>query len=53
VFVHRHTPKCRIVIFKENRTFVDVLGPAADVWGSRGREFKSRQPDQYISTHPA
>jgi hypothetical protein len=24
---------------------VDVLGHAADVWGSKGREFKSRQPD--------
>jgi hypothetical protein len=23
----------------------DVRGHAADVWGSRGREFKSRQPD--------
>jgi hypothetical protein len=25
---------------------VDILGRAADVWGSREREFKSRQPDQ-------
>jgi hypothetical protein len=28
----------------------DVLGQAADVRGSRGREFKSRQPDQTIHT---
>lgn len=32
------------LIFKENWTSKDVLGHAADVWGSRGREFKSRQP---------
>ena len=31
---------------------VDVPGHAADVWGSRGREFKSRQPDEYASRHP-
>jgi hypothetical protein len=24
----------------------DVRGRAADVWASRGREFKSRQPDE-------
>jgi hypothetical protein len=35
-----------------NRTSVDVLGRAADAWGSRGREFKSRQPDQYTPPHP-
>jgi hypothetical protein len=27
----------------------DILGHAADVWGSRGREFKSRQPDRIFS----
>jgi hypothetical protein len=26
--------------------FEDIRGPAADIWGSRGREFKSRQPDR-------
>jgi hypothetical protein len=31
---------------------VDVLGRAAAVWGSRGPEFKSRQPDQYTPPHP-
>ena len=40
--------KCGILIFKENWTPPDILGHAADVWGSRGREFKSRQPDQTI-----
>ena len=35
----------QFLIFKENWTSGDVLGHAADVWGSRGREFKSRQPD--------
>ena len=42
---HRNTPKCKILNFKENWTSEDVYGHAADVWGSRGREFKSRQPD--------
>jgi hypothetical protein len=27
---------------------MDVLGRAADVWGSRAREFKSRRPEQPI-----
>jgi hypothetical protein len=34
-------PQCRILIYQGNRTSVDALGRAADVWGSRGREFKS------------
>jgi hypothetical protein len=34
-FVHRNTPKCKILIFKENWTPADILGQAADVWGSR------------------
>jgi hypothetical protein len=33
--VHRNAPKCEIPIFKESLTSVDVLGHAADVWGSR------------------
>jgi hypothetical protein len=40
--VHRDTSKCRILIFRENRTSVDVLGHAADVWGSKSHEFLSR-----------
>ena len=39
---------CKILIFKEIWTCGDIHGHAADVWGSRGREFKSRQPDQTI-----
>jgi hypothetical protein len=39
-------PKCKILNFKESWTSRDVLGHAADVRGSRGREFKSRQPDE-------
>ena len=31
---------------KEFRTSVNFSGRAADDWGSRGREFKSRQPDR-------
>jgi hypothetical protein len=38
-------PKSRILISKGNWTSGDVRGHAADVWGSRGREFKSHQPD--------
>jgi hypothetical protein len=34
-FVHRTTPKCKIIIFKEDWTSKDVRGDAADVWGSR------------------
>jgi hypothetical protein len=49
--VHRNTPKRKIHIFKENWTSVDGLGRAADVWGSRGREFKSRQPDRSMSDY--
>src|SRR5215217_1102081 len=30
-------------------TLVNGGGP---IWGSRGREFKSRQPDKYASRHP-
>src|SRR5829696_6736925 len=40
-------PKCTQVqnpYFKENRTSVDVLGHAADVGGSRGREFNLASP---------
>jgi hypothetical protein len=39
------SPKVRNPICKGNRTSADSLGHTADVWGSRGREFKSRQPD--------
>jgi hypothetical protein len=38
-FVHRNTPKRRILIFKENWTSVDVLGHAADVWESSAMSF--------------
>ncbi len=31
--VHRNTPKCKILISKENWTSEDVGGHAADVWG--------------------
>ena len=34
-FVRRNTPKCKNPTFGENWTSVDVLGPAADVWGLR------------------
>jgi hypothetical protein len=40
-------PKCakvQIHIFKENRTSVDVLGHAADVWGSNGPESNHVHP---------
>ena len=37
---------------KEFRTSVNFSGRAADDWGSRGREFKSRQPDQTDERHP-
>ena len=40
VFVHRNTPKSKILILKENWPSVDGLGHTADVWGARGREFK-------------
>ena len=39
--VHRNTPKCKILIFKENWTSGDLLGHAADVWGSKSHEFLS------------
>jgi hypothetical protein len=34
-----------MLIHKGNWMSGNVTGHAADVWGSRGREFKSRQPD--------
>jgi hypothetical protein len=33
--------ECEIPIFKENWTSEDLCGRAADIWRSRGREFKS------------
>jgi hypothetical protein len=46
------SPKVRNPICKGNRTSADSLGHAADVWGSRAREFKSRRPDQTDPLHP-
>jgi hypothetical protein len=40
-FVYRNTPKCKILILRENWTSGDVLGHAADVWGSKSHEFLS------------
>jgi len=36
----------------ENWTSEDARGHAADVWGPRAREFKSRWPDQTDPLHP-
>jgi hypothetical protein len=29
------SPKCKVLIFKENGTSLDILGHAVDVWGSK------------------
>jgi hypothetical protein len=45
-FVGR-TPRCRHPLGQQNHRDVAQPGSAL-AWGARGREFKSRRPDQFV-----